>query len=670
MPKQRMAGYTPLKGRTHDDATPLTQDPSPQPVAEAGPEETVAPATAAPAVRDGVPYEQRQRMAGYTPFRGTAPQALTGGAQHRATAAQAPAPAAAEPAAEPDRTAAVQTPSPGAAAAVPAAVSGVPYEQRQRMAGYTPLKGGAPAAPVAATTAAAPRTEAAAAAEATPAERSAALAEGAGTAVAGTAAGVAAGGDLAASANTDAQAATDAQAPAAPVGQRMKGYTPLKGRTAGAAAQTSDASVQAAPAAPAAAEPPSSAQAPAQPAADAQPARKQRMGAGTAAAAGGAAAAGAAGAAAAHGSGQDTPAAPKHAAQAPPGTAHQGTAHQDSAQQGAAQPAAATSAAAPKAAGKPAGRPAAQPTKKAEGAEPMPRGRKVLWGALGAVVVALALVLAARGLRTLEPVQDFIAQYDGHTAQPESAPIGIPAWLGWQHFLNMFLMVLIIRTGLQIRSEQRPPANFTPRRDSLFSAKGNTPKKYSMTIWMHQALDGLWVLNGLLFVILLFVTGQWMRLVPTDPYVFHHALSAGIQYMSLDWPSENGWVHYNALQMITYTLVVFVAAPLAALTGWRMSSWFPTEAKALNRAFPMEAARRVHFPVMLFFVGFIVVHVFLVVFTGFLANLNHMYTSREATDAWGLVVFLASVAVTAAAWFFLRPQFVAPVAQRFGTVGR
>ena len=177
--------------------------------------------------------------------------------------------------------------------------------------------------------------------------------------------------------------------------------------------------------------------------------------------------------------------------------------------------------------------------------------------------------------------------------------------------------------------------------------------------------------NGVVFVVLLFVTGQWARIVPTDPYVFHHALSAGIQYLSLDWPTENGWVHYNALQMLSYTLVVFVAAPLAALTGWRMSSWFPTEAKGLNRAFPMEAARKVHFPVMLFFVLFILTHVFLVFFTGALKNLNHMYTSRgDATDAWGLVVFLVSVAVTAAAWFLLRPSFTAPAASKFGTVGR
>nr|WP_241251954.1 cytochrome b/b6 domain-containing protein [Micrococcus sp. KRD026] len=309
-------------------------------------------------------------------------------------------------------------------------------------------------------------------------------------------------------------------------------------------------------------------------------------------------------------------------------------------------------------------------TDAAESAAPS-RLRKALPAVAGVVVLALLAVLAGRWLRSLDPVADFIATYDGHPVLPEGTPEGMPWWMGWQHFLNMFLMVLIIRTGLQIRHETRPPANFTPTKDGLFSARGNTPKKFSLTIWMHQALDALWLLNGLIFVVLLIATGHWARIVPTDPHVFQHALSAGIQYLSLDWPTENGWVHYNALQMLSYALVVFVAAPLAALTGWRMSSWFPTEAKGLNKAFPMEVARKVHFPVMVFFVAFIVVHVFLVAFTGLLTNLNHMYTSRGgATDAWGLVVFLVSVAVTAAAWFFLKPAFTAPVASRFGTVGR
>ncbi|PLA45874.1 thiosulfate reductase [Micrococcus luteus] len=334
----------------------------------------------------------------------------------------------------------------------------------------------------------------------------------------------------------------------------------------------------------------------------------------------------------------------------------------------AAQPPRAAPGAAPGAA---TGTPARAADTDVDQAAPPSRLRKALPAVAGVVVLALLAVLAARWLRSLDPVADFIATYDGHPVLPEGTPEGMPWWMGWQHFLNMFLMVLIIRTGLQIRHETRPPANFTPTKDGLFSARGNTPKKFSLTIWMHQALDALWLLNGLIFVVLLIVTGHWARIVPTDPHVFQHALSAGIQYLSLDWPTENGWVHYNALQMLSYALVVFVAAPLAALTGWRMSSWFPTEAKGLNKAFPMEVARKVHFPVMVFFVAFILVHVFLVAFTGLLTNLNHMYTSRGgATDAWGLVVFLVSVAVTAAAWFFLKPAFTAPVASRFGTVGR
>ena len=61
----------------------------------------------------------------------------------------------------------------------------------------------------------------------------------------------------------------------------------------------------------------------------------------------------------------------------------------------------------------------------------------------------------------------------------------------------------------------------------------------------------------------LFVTGQWMRIVPTSWDVFPNAVSAALQYVSLDWPTENGWVNYNALQLLAYFTTVFIAAPLA-----------------------------------------------------------------------------------------------------------
>lgn len=298
----------------------------------------------------------------------------------------------------------------------------------------------------------------------------------------------------------------------------------------------------------------------------------------------------------------------------------------------------------------------------------VPRWVKPVGIVAALLVLAAAVVLGARWLRTLEGVQQFIATYDGHASQPGSAPEGIPPWLGWQHFLNMFFIVLIIRTGLQVRSERKPPAYWTAKKNSFFAPKGNSPKKVSLTQWLHQCLDVLWVANGLVFVVLLFATGQWMRIVPTHWDVVPNMVSAAIQYASLDWPSENGWVHYNALQVMAYFVTVFIAGPLAVLSGMRFSTWWPEKADRLNKAYPVEWARAVHFPAMLYFVGFTIVHIFLVFFTGALRNLNHMYTSRDVVDWWGLGVFLASLAMVAAAWFLAQPLFTTPIATRMGKV--
>lgn len=262
--------------------------------------------------------------------------------------------------------------------------------------------------------------------------------------------------------------------------------------------------------------------------------------------------------------------------------------------------------------------------------------------------------------------QDFLDAYPGYAPMPDSAPVGIPAWLNWSHFFNMFLMVLIIRTGMQIRTERRPEAYWRPK-------KGG--KKISVTLWIHQVLDLLWVINGLAFAVLLFATGQWMRIVPTSWEVFPNAASAGLQYLSLNWPTENGWVHYNGLQQLAYFLTVFVAAPLAIASGVRMSAYWPADNKALNKAFPAQAARALHLPVMIYFVAFIVVHVGLVFATGALRNLNHMYAAQGSVDPaeyagnWtGLIIFVVSLVVVAAAWFAVKPATMAPVARRFGDV--
>jgi thiosulfate reductase cytochrome b subunit len=221
-------------------------------------------------------------------------------------------------------------------------------------------------------------------------------------------------------------------------------------------------------------------------------------------------------------------------------------------------------------------------------------------------------------------------------------------------------MVLILKSGFEIRQGKKPGAFWTPRRTGA--------SKVSLTIWFHQAVDVLWLVNGVAFIVLLFATGQWLRIVPTSWEIFPNAASALLQYVSFDWPTESGWVNYNSLQVLAYFTTVFIAAPLAAITGYRMSAMWPASSRRASALFRMEWARAIHFPVMIYFCAFITVHVFLVLTTGALRNLNHMYASRDGSDWMGFWLFMASLVLTGAAVALSRDVFIAPIARIFGSV--
>ena len=166
-----------------------------------------------------------------------------------------------------------------------------------------------------------------------------------------------------------------------------------------------------------------------------------------------------------------------------------------------------------------------------------------------------------------------------------------------QHFFNASFLIFIIRAGIQILSDHPRlywTRHSTPGRDwfriqkpvpedPLWTAKqdsislpgqvGLPGLRHSIGLarWWHLCFDVLWLLNGLIFYVLLFAGGRWQRLVPTSWEVFPNALSTLIQYLSLNWPAEHGWVAYNGLQLIAYFVTVFIAAPLALITGLGMS---------------------------------------------------------------------------------------------------
>jgi methionine sulfoxide reductase catalytic subunit len=305
----------------------------------------------------------------------------------------------------------------------------------------------------------------------------------------------------------------------------------------------------------------------------------------------------------------------------------------------------------------------------------------LLWLIPIGVVLLIIGIAVAKGLRELPGVQDFMHQFPGTSKLPANAPVGFPAWLGWQHFLNLFLMIFIIRSGVTIMADhprfywtrhstpgkdwfrmQKPvPSDplYTAKADSITlpDGVGLPGRRHSIGLarWWHLGVDTLWLLNGIVFYILIFSTGQWMRLVPLNWDVIPNAISVTIQYLSLDWPTESGWTNYNSLQLIAYFITVFIAAPLALITGLGMSPALSTRFRRISSIFSIQVARSLHFFVLCWFVMFIVVHVTLVLTTGALRNLNHMYASQD-TDSWvGFWIFAASMVVVIVGWVAATP---------------
>ena len=313
-----------------------------------------------------------------------------------------------------------------------------------------------------------------------------------------------------------------------------------------------------------------------------------------------------------------------------------------------------------------------------------------LWLLPIAGVGLVVMIAVAQQLRTYGWMQDFIRQYPG--SRGDYAPVidsGLPGWLRIQHLLNLLFMLFIIRAGLQILADHprlylnagcKPgtewlrlrgpiPAGRQDPRDTarVWTAKDDSvalPKwlglpgfRHSIGLarWWHFSFDLMWLVNGAVFFVLLFVTGEWRRVVPQSWDVFPNALSAIIQYASLTFPRDTGFSKYNGLQQLTYFITLFVAAPLALVTGLlqapSIAGKFGTGAGLLNR----QVARTIHFMILLWFVFFITVHVTMVCITGLLPNLNHIVLGSPGSSWWAFAIFAMVLAVIAVLWLWASP---------------
>jgi sulfoxide reductase catalytic subunit YedY len=260
-------------------------------------------------------------------------------------------------------------------------------------------------------------------------------------------------------------------------------------------------------------------------------------------------------------------------------------------------------------------------------------------------------------------------------------PKGFPVWVNISHWVNFFFFVLIIRSGLSILVDhprlywndgctpETEWIRFTPVKvpdDKVWTAKEDARyispvialPGYRHTIGIarvwHFLTVPFFVLNGAVFILLLFCTNQWKRLVPASWKIFPDTWNVFVHYATFNMPVEpNGFYHYNAIQQLSYFSVVFILAPLAMLTGMAMSPaienrfhWFP---KLFGNR---QSARSIHFLVMIAYVIFIIIHVSLVAATGLVRNMNHITIGTDNTSSFtGLYIGLGIILTTVAFCF-------------------
>jgi thiosulfate reductase cytochrome b subunit len=263
-----------------------------------------------------------------------------------------------------------------------------------------------------------------------------------------------------------------------------------------------------------------------------------------------------------------------------------------------------------------------------------------------------------------------------HYSKSMEYPTGFPIWISLSHWVNFLFLVLIIRSGLSILMDHprlywnnscepgtewirftplKKPLNklWTAKEDARYISPMVGLPGYRHTIGIARSWHFLtvpfFVMNGVVFIILLISTNQWRRLVPISWRIIPDSWNVFVHYATFNMPAEpNGFYHFNALQQISYFGVVFVLAPLAMLTGMAMSPaienrfhWYP---KLFGNR---QSARSIHFLIMVVYIIFIVIHVAMIAATGLVRNMNHIVMGTDNAGSFsGLYIGIGIVAAT------------------------
>lgn len=213
------------------------------------------------------------------------------------------------------------------------------------------------------------------------------------------------------------------------------------------------------------------------------------------------------------------------------------------------------------------------------------------------------------------------------------------------HWLTVISFIALLVTGVEILishprfywgevgNSLTPPLFKIP----IPSSRSTVPTGYNYVLpdqngwsrYLHFESAWALILTGIVY----FISGLWTRhfrknLFPAPEdrtwAAFRRAIA---KHLRLAPPDNLDDRSYNALQRLTYLLVVFVLFPLVVLTGLAMSpsfnSAFPWVVNALGGR---QSARTLHFLVSVSLVLFLLVHVLMIALTGFVKRMREMIT--------------------------------------------
>lgn len=241
------------------------------------------------------------------------------------------------------------------------------------------------------------------------------------------------------------------------------------------------------------------------------------------------------------------------------------------------------------------------------------------------------------------------------------------------HLLNLFCVIVLIRSGLHILADHpllywtdhtrrdnywlkfgkkdMPvdkiwTAHDEPERIGHYALPGGAHKEFGLARNWHFTAAIIWIASGVVYYGYMLTSGEWRRLIPTSWSVFPDAWADLLNYLHLQIPPESAFQPYDALQQITYAFVVFVLSPLMVFTALAMSPAFIGRFPGYLKIFGgrRQVARSLHFLGMVAFSFFILIHVTMVGWVYFYRNVKLITFGTTAVDLRpALIVFISAL---------------------------